>query len=91
MRSKSAANTGARGVQNLGDHAWIEQEARGSAFRDARLAKRYVKLLEMISGSVGKTIPAACQDWANTKAAYRFFSNERVTEDESKRLPKRLS
>jgi hypothetical protein len=22
----------------------------------------------------------ACQDWANTKAAYRFFSNERVNE-----------
>ena len=24
----------------------------------------------------------ACQDWANTKAAYRFFSNERVSEKE---------
>ena len=24
----------------------------------------------------------ACQDWANTKAAYRFFSNERVSEAE---------
>jgi hypothetical protein len=23
----------------------------------------------------------ACQDWANTKAAYRFLSNERVRED----------
>jgi hypothetical protein len=23
----------------------------------------------------------ACQDWANTKAAYRFLSNERVSED----------
>src|SRR5271165_5023489 len=23
-----------------------------------------------------------CQDWANTKAAYRFFSNERVSEEE---------
>jgi hypothetical protein len=22
----------------------------------------------------------ACQDWANTKAAYRFFANERVSE-----------
>jgi len=22
----------------------------------------------------------ACQDWANTKAAYRFLSNERVDE-----------
>ena len=23
-----------------------------------------------------------CQDWANTKGAYRFFSNERVSEEE---------
>jgi hypothetical protein len=23
-----------------------------------------------------------CQDWANTKAAYRFFANERVTEED---------
>jgi hypothetical protein len=28
----------------------------------------------------GQSIPRACQDWANTKAAYRFFSNERVDE-----------
>jgi hypothetical protein len=29
---------------------------------------------------MGESIPLVCQDWANTKAAYRFFSNERVTE-----------
>ena len=29
---------------------------------------------------MGETIPRACQDWANTKAAYRFFSNSRVNE-----------
>jgi hypothetical protein len=28
------------------------------------------------------SLPLACQDWANTKAAYRFFANERVTEAE---------
>lgn len=31
---------------------------------------------------VGASIPAACQDWANTKAAYRFFSNPSVAEQE---------
>jgi len=25
-------------------------------------------------------MPWACQDWANTKAAYRFFANRRVDE-----------
>ncbi len=28
----------------------------------------------------GKPVPAACLDWAATKAAYRFFDNDRVTE-----------
>ena len=31
---------------------------------------------------MGASIPLACQDWANTKAAYRFFSNDRVSEEE---------
>jgi hypothetical protein len=29
---------------------------------------------------VGQSIPLVCQDWANTKTAYRFFSNDRVSE-----------
>jgi len=29
---------------------------------------------------LGQTIPLACQDWTNTKAAYRFVSNGRVNE-----------
>lgn len=29
---------------------------------------------------MGQSIPFACQDWASTKAAYRFLSNERVNE-----------
>ena len=30
----------------------------------------------------GQPIPFACQDWANTKGAYRFLSNERVSEQD---------
>jgi hypothetical protein len=30
-----------------------------------------------------QSIPLVCQDWANTSAAYRFFSNERVSEAEN--------
>ena len=47
-----------------------------------RLEKRFLKLIEQISGGIGDSIPLACQDWANTKAAYRFFSNDRVSEEE---------
>ena len=36
----------------------------------------------MLIRRVGDSLPAACEDWANTKAAYRFFSNVRLTEQE---------
>jgi hypothetical protein len=62
--------------------AWVQVEVDGSHFPDARLSRRFGSLLKMISHGVGDSIPAACQDWANTKAAYRFFSNARVTEAE---------
>ena len=58
----------------------IDQEAGGSNFNDVRLAKRFSKLLGMMSKGIGESIPYACQDWANTKAAYRFFSNAQVSE-----------
>ena len=61
---------------------WVKEEMEGCRFADARLTRRFGRLLEMISRGVGDSIPAACQDWANTKAAYRFLSNQRVTEEE---------
>jgi hypothetical protein len=33
-----------------------------------------------IGSAMGQSIPLVCQDWANAKAAYRFFSNDRVSE-----------
>ena len=68
------------GNGELADDSWIAGEIAGCDFADARLGKRLGSLLHQISGSIGGTVPLACQDWANTKAAYRFFSNERVDE-----------
>jgi hypothetical protein len=62
------------------DAGWVEQETAACEFADVRLGRRFQELLEQIGGAVGESIPMACQDWANTKAAYRFFSNERVDE-----------
>jgi Transposase DNA-binding len=59
---------------------WIGGELGGCDFGDERLKKRFLTLVGRLSEGVGETIPAACQDWANTKAAYRFFSNDRVDE-----------
>lgn len=67
---------------NDGLNKWVESEIGASHFADERLAKRFGTLLGMLTRRAGDSLPAACEDWANTKAAYRFFSNDRVTEQE---------
>jgi len=62
--------------------SWIDQELAACKFSDPRLSKRFRTLLERLSEAIGESIPMACQDWSSTKAAYRFFSNERFTEEE---------
>ena len=59
---------------------WWEDELAGCVFVDERLGQRLRKLIERMAGAIGASLPLACQDWANTKAAYRFFSNDRVSE-----------
>src|SRR6266478_3392103 len=61
---------------------WIDRELAGSQFRDVRLNKRLRRLFEQLSEGTGESIPLVCQDWANTKAAYRFLSNHRVNEED---------
>ena len=61
---------------------WVDREVAGCKFKDERLGKRFCKLLEQIGSAIGGSIPLVCQDWANTKAAYRFFSKDRVNERE---------
>jgi hypothetical protein len=64
------------------ERAWFEKEVEASEFRDARLRKRFGMVLERLWSGIGQTIPLACQDWASTKAAYRFLSNDRVNEQD---------
>jgi len=58
---------------------WPSVELSGSALPDERLGRRLRRIFESFSGAPGAPVPAACADWAATKAAYRFFSNPRVT------------
>jgi len=62
--------------------SWLDEELARCKFADVRLDKRFRMLVERLSEGVGETIPMACQDWANTKAAYRFLSNPRVGEED---------
>ena len=59
---------------------WVQHELEGCSFPDQRLKSRLGKMLSGLGRRIGETLPAACQDWAATKAAYRFFSNPRVNE-----------
>jgi Transposase DNA-binding len=52
---------------------WVDGEIDEDVFRDARLGKRFRELLIRMCGGIGESIPLARQDWANTKAAYRFI------------------
>ncbi|GAC1461548.1 MAG: hypothetical protein PVSMB4_20210 [Ktedonobacterales bacterium] len=59
---------------------WIDQELDESVFQDARLGRRLRVLLGQLAQAPGQSMALVCQDWANTKAAYRFLSNERISE-----------
>ena len=61
---------------------WIDTELADCKFSDIRLGRRFKTLVRNLADGIGETIPMACQDWAGTKAAYRFFSNDRVSEEE---------
>lgn len=61
---------------------WSDHEVDTGAFGDKRLGARLQRLVKQLAQSVGVPIPMACQDWANTKAAYRFLSNDTVGEAE---------
>ncbi len=70
-----------RGLPDEDIGAWMEREIAGCEFQDTRHGKRFRTLLGQLSERIGGSIPFACQDWASTKAAYRFLSNERVSEE----------
>lgn len=53
----------------------------GCEFGDQRLKPRATTVVGQIFGKMGESIPAACQDYANAKAAYRFFDNDSVSEE----------
>lgn len=58
---------------------WVNEEMRTIELGDERLNQRAIKLLSDLSRQPLSSIPSACGTWAETKAAYRFFDNEKVT------------
>ena len=48
---------------------------------DDRLNARYATIVDRLSEAPDRSFPEIFTDWAETKAAYRFFDNERVTHE----------
>jgi hypothetical protein len=57
---------------------WAAEELRDVVLGDKRLNTRLMKICDSFSESPESPINQACADWAETKAAYRFFQNENV-------------
>ncbi|MBC7691749.1 MAG: IS4 family transposase [Methylotenera sp.] len=55
-----------------------EKEFGSIDFGDTRLKARLVRIAEQLSNQPLDPINQACGGWADTKAAYRLFSNEKV-------------
>lgn len=67
-------------LKTQGDTEWLAQEIDEASFKDRRLGRRFREFMVNFWKNIGSTIPLACQDWAGTKAAYRFLSNPHVGE-----------
>lgn len=57
---------------------WAVHELADAALGDSRRTDRLVELARQLARQPDRSLPAACQDRAQLKAAYHFFSNAHV-------------
>lgn len=57
---------------------WAMEEFRGVDLGDKRLDRRAVLLAERLAEKPLASIPGACNGWAETQGAYRFFGQEEL-------------
>ena len=62
--------------------SWAIEEFAQVSLKDERLNQRCQKLADTLGQQPTASINQACEDWADSKAAYRFFANPKVTPDE---------
>jgi hypothetical protein len=60
------------------DGSWTHNEFVSADLGDVRLNRRLAIILRRFAQSPLSPINHACDDWAETKAAYRFFSNDKI-------------
>ncbi len=57
---------------------WAQEEFAFANLGDPRLSKRLVNVATNLAANPGGTLPQAFPEWAELKAAYRFFDNRSV-------------
>lgn len=68
--------------QKNGNKSWAIEEFSKIDLQDKRLDRRCQKVAEALEQQSTESINQACEDWADTKAAYRFFDNPKVSPDQ---------
>ena len=68
--------------KDTNSNQWCKNEFSTIDFGDKRLNSRLVKTSERLLNLPEATLNQACHGWSETKAAYRFFDNDRVTSKE---------
>ena len=60
---------------------WVMEEMGTVELGDVRLKRRLQLIVQRMFASPVASLKTACKGWAETIAAYRFFNNEKVTEE----------
>lgn len=58
--------------------SWVQQEVGEAQLGHAARTKRLVQRVEDLIAHPAESVPQACEDWAATKGAYRFWDNPHV-------------
>ncbi len=58
---------------------WAARECGSAALGDARLTQRLVSITSALAEHPESSLPATLGEWPETKAAYRFLDNQKVT------------
>ena len=59
-------------------NTFFSQELRFADLGDQRLNQRLERLVTALADKPAASVPQALGDWSQTKAAYRFWDNDRV-------------
>jgi len=78
MQEYSLSNIIDKSVRDIRSCSWVQDEFQGAEFGDRRLFLRFLVVAEHLARQPQAPVNQASQGWSKTKAAYRFFDNDRV-------------